>query len=214
MSINALESVISPTLLTGLSSDQVLDLQKHLKLLGYELEADGKLGKFTVNAFADWKGQNFLNNPNMIGPSSILKLIKEVNRLPCEPIDWTDIECKISEFFTVGEVCQYSEDRIPSSELVKNRAIALAKELDQVRKSWGKPILVTSWYRPPAINKAVGGVPNSQHLTGAAADIFTTTNIVEFQDWLDKNWTKALGYGAKKGFVHLDLRPVRLRWNY
>lgn len=33
------------------------------------------------------------------------------------------------------------------------------------------PILINSGYRCPALNKAVGGVPNSQHLTGQAADI-------------------------------------------
>lgn len=48
--------------------------------------------------------------------------------------------------------------------------------LQPVREKWGKPITVTSGYRCPALNKAVGGVATSQHLTGEAADIICTDN--------------------------------------
>lgn len=34
----------------------------------------------------------------------------------------------------------------------------------------GKPLQVTSWYRSPAVNKAVGGSDTSSHLTGLAVD--------------------------------------------
>lgn len=43
--------------------------------------------------------------------------------------------------------------------------------LDPLREAWGKPIIVTSGYRCPALNKAVGGVATSQHQQGQAADI-------------------------------------------
>lgn len=45
--------------------------------------------------------------------------------------------------------------------------------LDPIREIWGKPIYVNSGYRSPALNKAVGGVSNSQHMKGQAADITT-----------------------------------------
>lgn len=45
--------------------------------------------------------------------------------------------------------------------------------LDQVRQAYGAPITVTSGYRSPALNKAVGGAPTSQHLRGEAADLVT-----------------------------------------
>lgn len=45
--------------------------------------------------------------------------------------------------------------------------------LDPLRELWGKPIYVNSGYRSPALNKAVGGVTNSQHIKGQAADITT-----------------------------------------
>lgn len=131
-------------------------------------------------------------------------------------IDWNDWNCKVSEYFTVGEVTQRDKQRIPKTEDVKANIVKLAKELDKVRRAWGKPIEVTSWYRPPAVNKAVGGVSNSQHINGSAADIRPIGgDINAFQKWLDKFWgDKALGYGAKKGFVHVDLRLGKIRWNY
>lgn len=43
--------------------------------------------------------------------------------------------------------------------------------LDPIRRIYGRPIVVSSGYRSPALNAAVGGVANSQHTTGEAADL-------------------------------------------
>lgn len=48
--------------------------------------------------------------------------------------------------------------------------------LQPLRNRYGKPITVTSGYRSPALNKAVGGVATSQHLKGEAADIVCDNN--------------------------------------
>ena len=48
--------------------------------------------------------------------------------------------------------------------------------LDPVRERLGKPIVVNSGYRCPKHNKEVGGVRNSQHLRGEAADIHCEDN--------------------------------------
>ena len=45
--------------------------------------------------------------------------------------------------------------------------------LEPLRQWWGGPIIVSSGYRSPELNHAVGGVSNSQHLKGEAADIVT-----------------------------------------
>lgn len=46
----------------------------------------------------------------------------------------------------------------------------LAERMEAVRALFGKPIEITSAYRNPQVNAAVGGVPNSAHALGHAAD--------------------------------------------
>lgn len=125
-------------------------------------------------------------------------------------IDWKNSSAKISKYFSVGEVTKGDPRRVPiAGSEVEKEILKLAIELDKIREEWGSPILVTSWYRPAAINKAVGGAvnPPSRHIFGQAADIKPANkDLIRFQSWLDQNWFGALGYGAKKGFVHLDRR--------
>lgn len=49
--------------------------------------------------------------------------------------------------------------------------------LDPLRLFYGKPIRISSGYRNKEVNKAVGGVDNSQHLRGEAADIDTGSRL-------------------------------------
>ena len=52
--------------------------------------------------------------------------------------------------------------------------------LDDIRQRYGSPIIITSGYRCPALNKAVGGKPNSQHVKGQAADIKYNKDLLLF----------------------------------
>ena len=56
-------------------------------------------------------------------------------------------------------------------EARQNIEALVANVLDPVRDEYGKPIFVNSGYRCEKHNKAVGGVPRSQHMVGEAADI-------------------------------------------
>jgi len=133
-------------------------------------------------------------------------------------VNWYDWNSRVSTYFTVGEVCKWDWRRIPTDSWTKNNIMWLARELDNVRAAWGGSIIVNSWYRPPAINRAIGGAWNSQHINGKAVDIRPGNgNLVGLQSWLDGGlWAnRALGYGAWCcGFVHIDLRNGRIRWNY
>jgi zinc D-Ala-D-Ala carboxypeptidase len=62
----------------------------------------------------------------------------------------------------------------PPLDVVRNmKRAALGMEL--VRQILGQPIHVNSWYRSPELNKAVGGSPTSDHITGFAIDFTCPT---------------------------------------
>ena len=84
---------------------------------------------------------------------------------------------KLSKNFTLEELVfsitanNHGINNTPNAE-VKAALKRLAVEvLQPIREAWCQPIVITSGYRCPALNKAVGGVKNSQHVLGQAADI-------------------------------------------
>jgi putative chitinase len=131
--------------------------------------------------------------------------------------DWYDWNSPVSKYFTVGEVTNRDSRRIPRDTLTKRRIKKLAKELDWIREKYNCPITINSWYRPPHINAAVGGVSNSQHIQGWAVDAnFVTSQEkkLRIEKDLVVTWNGGVGTGqATKGFTHLDLGKKR-RWTY
>jgi GH24 family phage-related lysozyme (muramidase)/uncharacterized protein YcbK (DUF882 family) len=141
-----------------------------------------------------------------------------------EAIRWDDMNYRITKNFTLGENLRGDRRRIPNDKEVRKNIFKIMNELQKIRDEYGAPIIITSGYRPYPINLQVGGVPNSRHVDGDAVDIAPEKgDIWKFQQWLDENWHGALGYGAPKGFVHLDCRNGEgwrtggekgVRWNY
>lgn len=76
----------------------------------------------------------------------------------------------LAEFIHSATAKRLNIDNTPTFEIVDNLN-RLADYLDNIREKLGKPILVSSGYRCPVLNKAVGGVANSQHQKGLAADL-------------------------------------------
>lgn len=64
------------------------------------------------------------------------------------------------------------DNRLPD-EYKDNVAALVDNVLDPLREAWGRPLVVTSGYRCPELNKAVGGSASSHHMRGMAADIST-----------------------------------------
>ncbi len=88
-------------------------------------------------------------------------------------------ELKLSEHFTLGELTKTNTgiENVPNEEQVDNLR-RLCRWLERLRKRWNDlygdgndPIIINSAFRSEAVNKAVGGSPTSNHLTGCAADI-------------------------------------------
>lgn len=60
-------------------------------------------------------------------------------------------------------------DNLPSFETL-DVMVVVAGHMERVRLLLGGPILVSSWYRSPEVNAAVGSGPTSQHIKGEAVD--------------------------------------------
>ena len=80
---------------------------------------------------------------------------------------------KLSNHFTLAEFLNVEKypDNKPTLQVVANLTYGCLMLLEPAREAIGCPIIVTSGFRNPRVNPLVGGVRNSQHLIGQAADI-------------------------------------------
>lgn len=76
----------------------------------------------------------------------------------------------LAELTASGKARSLGLDNTPAPELVP-RLVRTAEMLERIRATLGVPVIVTSGYRAPAVNRAVGGVTSSDHIQGHAADI-------------------------------------------
>jgi hypothetical protein len=83
-------------------------------------------------------------------------------------------QAKLSEHFVLGEMTRSNSHpevyNIPSHEAIANLK-RVCVWLEVLRARAGGPIRINSGYRSPQLNKKIGGVPTSNHLTGCAVDI-------------------------------------------
>lgn len=81
---------------------------------------------------------------------------------------------KLSEFFASSTADENSIKNEPSLDeratVERNINLLVANVLDPLRDELRTPITIKSGYRNPQVNKLVGGVGNSQHMSGCAAD--------------------------------------------
>ena len=114
---------------------------------------------------------------------------------------------KVSANFKVKEfACTDGSDPIfIDSELVT--------VLQKIRTHFKKSVTITSAYRTPGKNKAVGGQAYSQHLYGRAADIkvkgIAPKTVAAYAEKLLKNRG---GIGTYSTFTHIDVRTTKARW--
>ena len=123
------------------------------------------------------------------------------------------------KYFTIKELCKSNTaeskniDNTPSDNIVTNLTRLVDNVLDPLREWYNKPIYINSGYRCKELNKAVGGVSNSYHLKGMAADI----------DMGDKNYNQPLfdyikdnlsftelGWEGNGRWIHVAYDPDKL----
>ena len=149
-------------------------------------------------------------------------------------------QARLSEHFTLAEMCKpcvkTADGNIPSHVHIENLK-RLCRWLERLRKRWNErygsltptpsptgegnsddPIIINSGYRSPAVNKAVGGAQNSNHLTGCAADIRClgieqalryATILLDISDESREDFDELLIERSPKGtyWVHFAVRP-------
>jgi GH24 family phage-related lysozyme (muramidase) len=148
--------------------------------------------------------------------------LPEVQQQPAKLLPSSPFSLRITPHITLGEFALGQEARRFDHQHQVDTAAELATFLERVRTAFGsKPVVITSGYRPPAINRSVGGASSSEHLYNApsvgAVDFYVSgADIHAVQSWCDTNWPYSIGYGAPKGFVHLGIRQGRpkVRWDY
>lgn len=117
---------------------------------------------------------------------------------------------KLSTHFKVKEfACKDGSDAV----LVAPRLVMV---LQSIRSHFGAAVTINSGYRTPQYNTKVGGVAQSQHCYGTAADISvrgqTPAQVAAYARQLMPDWG-GVGVYAKKGFTHIDVRETRSDWD-
>lgn len=85
--------------------------------------------------------------------------------------------------------------------------------LQKIRNHFGKAVTITSAYRTPGKNKAVGGTAYSQHLYGKAADIKVKGVAPKpVAAYAEKLLPGKGGIGIYSTFTHIDTRVTKARW--
>lgn len=91
----------------------------------------------------------------------------------------------------------------------------MVKIADQIRTKIGKPITINSGLRCKTHNSNVGGVSNSQHLLGNAADLGCPSGCtpVQMASIAEEIMGDTGGIGTYSWGIHIDTRSAKSRWN-
>ena len=116
---------------------------------------------------------------------------------------------KLSNNFTLAEFCNLSKypDNKPTMQHVVNMTYGCLMLLEPARQVVG-PIIINSSFRNPRVNTLVGGVRNSQHLLGQAADI-RPKDPQQFQRLVDflRTCEHADQLLTSNGWLHISWAP-------
>lgn len=127
---------------------------------------------------------------------------------------------KESKYFKLEELLKSDTaltsqiENLPSWSDVENLQDLATLVLDPIRQAWGQPLIVTSGFRSPKLNVAVGGVPTSAHMEGCAVDIvlppWSTRKVSELYNLISmlvENGTIDIDqviYYRKKKMIHIS----------
>ena len=194
--------------------------QSLLAYLGYYYgPLDGLWGQQSQRATIDFQMAYMkLEDVDGIFGAATEKRILEVIATGEEPIDdkmsatadwWKDIR-----YFTRAEFkCKcggrYCDGYPAEIDMI------MVKIADKIREKIGKPITINSGLRCKTHNANVGGVSNSQHLLGNAADLGCPSGCTPAQmaSIAEDIMGDTGGIGTYSWGIHIDTRSTKSRWN-
>ena len=121
---------------------------------------------------------------------------------------------KLSENFTLEEFTRSDKAKElgitnePGEKELAALRVLVSRTIQPLRDKLGVPIHVNSGYRCPELNKAVGGVPTSQHQKGEAADLSIDGKAADILEALENSnipFDQAILY-RKQNFLHVSLK--------
>jgi zinc D-Ala-D-Ala carboxypeptidase len=129
---------------------------------------------------------------------------------------------KLSQSFTLDEfvfsqtAARLGIDNRPTSEHVEAMRALCIEVLQPLRDSLQGPLVISSGFRSPRLNKSVGGAASSQHMKGEAADIVAPSipvrRLFKRMLELDLPFDQLIHEGSKQSaWVHVSFNPARLR---
>lgn len=148
---------------------------------------------------------------------------RPVNRLPYEGLFGEEENViRLTPNFTLQELTRSEAaslrgiDNTPTPTALANLETLAQQILQPARNALG-PLTITSGYRSPAVNQVVGGVPNSDHTTGYAADVVPANGDTRrFAEWVVRNVPfdqVILEYGTlqRPDWIHVSAGPRNRR---
>lgn len=122
----------------------------------------------------------------------------------------------LHRYFSRKEMLKDREIEYPLTPKLEENLVKLLLALNIIRETWGKPMIVTSAYRPGRYNTAAGGAKNSAHLTCEAVDISDVNGdlkefLVKNVELLEKAGLWMEHPDRTPSWCHLQTRRVRNR---
>ena len=167
--------------------------------------------------FWDKRGCGIVSDKNRVIPHYIVVTLRDTEPKGEKPMveinaysKKKDGGKKLSTNFTVKEfACNDGTDAV----FVAPRLVMV---LQSIRSHFGKAVNIHSGYRTPPYNAKVGGVDDSQHCYGTAADIsingVSVADVAAYARSIMPDWG-GVGIYNEQGFVHVDVRETRSDWN-